>query len=59
MLSTPLLESIIRLYGNAQQAFMSRHLEQSVEQFLNERQAADGASERGSGDGGNGTAQGN
>jgi polyhydroxyalkanoate synthesis regulator protein len=35
MLSTPLLESIIRLYGNALQAFMSRHLEQSVEQFLN------------------------
>lgn len=56
MLSTPLLESIIRLYGNAQQAFMSRHLEQSVEQFLNERHAADGASRRGNGDGGNGAA---
>jgi hypothetical protein len=38
---------------------MSRHLEQSVEQFLNERQAGDGASGRGTGDGGNGTAQGN
>ena len=50
MLSTHLLESIIRLYGNALQAYMSRHLEQSVEQFLNERDpSADGPSGRGNG----------
>jgi polyhydroxyalkanoate synthesis repressor PhaR len=39
MLSTQLLESIIRLYGNALQGFMSRHLEQSVEQFLNGKES--------------------
>ncbi len=39
MFSTPLLESIIRLYGNSLQEFMARHLEQSVESFLREQQA--------------------
>jgi polyhydroxyalkanoate synthesis repressor PhaR len=33
--STPLLESIIRFYGNALQDYMARHLEQSVATFLN------------------------
>ena len=35
MFSTPLLESIIRLYGNSLQDFIARLLEQSVEMFLN------------------------
>jgi polyhydroxyalkanoate synthesis repressor PhaR len=53
MLSTSLLESIIRLYGNALQTFMSRHLEQSVEQFLSEREHTAGQPpRRGNGDGG-------
>ncbi|HJS21392.1 MAG TPA: polyhydroxyalkanoate synthesis repressor PhaR [Steroidobacteraceae bacterium] len=53
MLSTPLLESIIRLYGNSLQAFMSRHLEESVEQFLNAQNQAPGdVPRRGNGDGG-------
>jgi polyhydroxyalkanoate synthesis repressor PhaR len=34
ILSTSLLEAIIRLYGKALQDFMARHLEQSVEGFL-------------------------
>lgn len=54
MLSTPLLESIIRLYGNSLQEFMARHLEQSVERFLSER---DPSQRKGNGnDGGNGAA---
>jgi polyhydroxyalkanoate synthesis repressor PhaR len=47
MLSTHLLESIIRLYGNALQAYMSRHLEQSVEQFMNEQANTPEASSNG------------
>jgi polyhydroxyalkanoate synthesis repressor PhaR len=57
MLSTPLLESIIRLYGNSLQEFMSRHLEQSVEQFLSEREPLPAQSQcKSNGDGGNGAA---
>jgi polyhydroxyalkanoate synthesis repressor PhaR len=37
MLSTALLESIIRFYGNSLQEFMARHLEQSVERFMSEQ----------------------
>jgi polyhydroxyalkanoate synthesis repressor PhaR len=57
MLSTPLLESIIRLYGNSLQEFMSRHLEQSVEQFLSEREPLPAQSQgKSNGDGSNGAA---
>jgi polyhydroxyalkanoate synthesis repressor PhaR len=50
MLSTLLLESIIRFYGNSLQAFMARHLEQSVEQFVSE-QPAHAAGSNGGGNG--------
>lgn len=40
MFSTPLLESIIRLYGNSCQDVMTRHLEQSVESFVGQQQDA-------------------
>jgi polyhydroxyalkanoate synthesis repressor PhaR len=49
MLSTLLLESIIRLYGNSLQAFMARHLEQSVERFLSEQAASAGSNGGGNG----------
>ena len=49
MLSTLLLESIIRLYGNSLQAFMARHLEQSVERFLSEQAASTGSNGGGNG----------
>jgi polyhydroxyalkanoate synthesis repressor PhaR len=39
ILSTPLLESIIRFYGNAMQEFMSRYLESSVESFMRQQDA--------------------
>lgn len=39
ILSTQLLESIIRCYGNALEKSMSRCLEQSVEHFSHEREA--------------------
>ena len=58
MFSTPLLESIIRLYGNSLQEFMARHLEQSVERFMSEREQQPGVPQRkgNGGDGGNGAA---
>ena len=34
ILSTPLLEALIRFYGNAQQGFLSDHLEKSVASFV-------------------------
>jgi polyhydroxyalkanoate synthesis repressor PhaR len=39
ILSTQLLESIIRCYGNAMEQSMARCLEQSVQHFSDERQA--------------------
>lgn len=38
ILSTPLLESIIRFYGNGMQEFMSRYLEKSVETFMRQQE---------------------
>jgi polyhydroxyalkanoate synthesis repressor PhaR len=38
ILSTPLLESIIRFYGNGMQDFMSRYLEKSVEAFARQQE---------------------
>lgn len=38
ILSTPLLESIIRFYGNGMQEFMSRYLEKSVETFTRQQE---------------------
>ena len=38
ILSTPLLESIIRFYGNGMQDFMSRYLEKSVETFSRQQE---------------------
>ena len=38
ILSTPLLESLIRFYGNSLQSFLSAHLEKSVESFMSQRQ---------------------
>ncbi|MBS0375635.1 MAG: polyhydroxyalkanoate synthesis repressor PhaR [Proteobacteria bacterium] len=38
ILSTPLLESIIRFYGNGMQEFMSRYLEKSVETFSRQQE---------------------
>jgi polyhydroxyalkanoate synthesis repressor PhaR len=40
ILSTPLLEALIRFYGNAQQGFLSDHLEKSVASFISEADAA-------------------
>jgi polyhydroxyalkanoate synthesis repressor PhaR len=34
ILSTPLLEALIRFYGNSLQGFLSAHLEKSVESFM-------------------------
>jgi polyhydroxyalkanoate synthesis repressor PhaR len=39
ILSTTVLESIIRFYGNAMQEFMTRYLESSVESFLRQQDA--------------------
>lgn len=39
ILSTALLESIIRFYGNSMQEFMTRYLESSVETFLRQQDA--------------------
>jgi len=39
ILSTALLESIIRFYGNAMQEFMARYLESSVENFMKQQDA--------------------
>jgi len=38
ILSTPLLESIIRFYGNGMQDFMARYLEKSVETFTRQQE---------------------
>jgi polyhydroxyalkanoate synthesis repressor PhaR len=38
ILSTPLLEALIRFYGNSLQSFLSAHLEKSVESFMSQRQ---------------------
>ena len=38
ILSTPLLESIIRFYGNGMQEFMTRYLEKSVETFAHQQE---------------------
>ncbi|MFM7066865.1 MAG: polyhydroxyalkanoate synthesis repressor PhaR [Gammaproteobacteria bacterium] len=40
ILSTTLLESIIRFYGNGLQEFMGRYLERSVEAFTQQQQSA-------------------
>jgi polyhydroxyalkanoate synthesis repressor PhaR len=38
ILSTPLLESLIRFYGNSLQGFLSTYLEKSVETFMNQQE---------------------
>jgi polyhydroxyalkanoate synthesis repressor PhaR len=38
ILSSPLLESIIRFYGNGMQEFMTRYLEKSVETFSRQQE---------------------
>lgn len=38
ILSTPLLESLIRFYGNSLQAFLSTYLEKSVETFMRQQE---------------------
>jgi polyhydroxyalkanoate synthesis repressor PhaR len=40
ILSVPVLEALIRFYGNAMQEYMTRYLEQSVENFVQQQQAA-------------------
>ncbi len=40
LLSTKVLESLIRFYGNSMQEFMSRYLEQSVANFVEQQQTA-------------------
>jgi polyhydroxyalkanoate synthesis repressor PhaR len=37
ILSTPLLESLIRFYGNSLQSFLSAYLEKSVETFMRQQ----------------------
>ncbi|HEX7116946.1 MAG TPA: polyhydroxyalkanoate synthesis repressor PhaR [Steroidobacter sp.] len=39
ILSTPLLEALIRFYGNSMQSFLSAWLEKSVETFMEQQQA--------------------
>jgi len=39
ILSTPLLESIIRFYGGPMQEYMTRYLETSVETFMRQQEA--------------------
>jgi len=39
ILSTPVLEAIIRFYGNAMQGFLASFLEKSVETFLHQQEA--------------------
>jgi polyhydroxyalkanoate synthesis repressor PhaR len=41
MLSTPLLETLIRYYGNSLQTFLSAYLEKSVEDFVQQQKEAD------------------
>jgi polyhydroxyalkanoate synthesis repressor PhaR len=38
ILSTPLLESLIRFYGNSLQTFLSAYLEKSVETFMRQQE---------------------
>jgi len=38
ILSTPLLESLIRFYGNSLQGFLSTYLEKSVETFMRQQE---------------------
>ena len=40
ILTIPVLETLIRFYGNAMQDFMTRYLEQSVENFVQQQQQA-------------------
>ena len=40
LLSTKVLEALIRFYGNSMQEFMSRYLEQSVANFVEQQQTA-------------------
>jgi polyhydroxyalkanoate synthesis repressor PhaR len=40
ILTIPVLETLIRFYGNAMQGFMTRYLEQSVEHFVQQQQQA-------------------
>jgi len=40
ILSTPLLETLIRFYGNSLQTFLSAHLEKSVATFVHEQEGA-------------------
>lgn len=42
ILSTPLLESLIRFYGNSMQTFLSAWLEKSVETFTQQQSAVHG-----------------
>ncbi len=39
ILSTPVLEAIIRFYGNTMQGFLASFLEKSIETFLNQQEA--------------------
>jgi polyhydroxyalkanoate synthesis repressor PhaR len=39
ILSTPLLESLIRFYGNSLQSFLSTYLEKSVEAFMRQHES--------------------
>ncbi|HEX7013785.1 MAG TPA: polyhydroxyalkanoate synthesis repressor PhaR [Steroidobacteraceae bacterium] len=39
ILSTPLLEALIRFYGNSMQSFLSAWLEKSVETFMEQQQS--------------------
>ena len=41
ILSTPLLEALIRFYGNSLQSFLSAYLEKSVETFMSQQEEAD------------------
>ena len=41
ILSTPLLETLIRSYGNSLQTFLSAYLEESVETFMDQHKEAD------------------
>ena len=40
ILSTPLLEALIRFYGNSLESFLSSYLEKSVETFMHEQKEA-------------------
>ena len=42
ILSTPLLEALIRFYGNSLQSFLSAHLEKSVESFMSQQKEVGG-----------------